>query len=278
MSFRHLILVTFFGCGMIGCTNDASTPLTAEALTPEVLESYKNSFSLADEPTQVVSILDARSHLAEPTHISHSEHDHAGHAIHEHVEGVGHDGGDAEHHSDHDGHDHSADGEDGAQAGDHGHAESNGDHEGHDHEEHDHAGHAHDEHAGHGHESHGAAEHRDPVVLVGKIGGAPGAERSSAHFPFDREQATFVMYDPSFETAEGTGHQHADGHDCPFCQSKAQDAQAIVRFIGKDGKPLPVDARELFNIKEDDLVVVKGQASVKAGMLIVDGEGLYVRE
>ena len=86
------------------------------------------------------------------------------------------------------------------------------------------------------------------------------------------------MFDPSFETAPGVGHEHADGHDCHFCQSRAQDAQAIVQFVGKDGKPLPVDARELLEIKENDLVVVKGTASVKAGMLIVDGEGIFVRE
>jgi hypothetical protein len=121
-------------------------------------------------------------------------------------------------------------------------------------------------------------------VIVGQVGGAPGVERGSADFPFEKGKASFLIFDPSFESPHDAGHEHGDGHEhaegqeCHFCASKAQDAQALVQFLGSDGKPLPIDARELFGIEENDIVVIQGHAAVQAGLLTIQGEGLYVRQ
>jgi hypothetical protein len=72
-------------------------------------------------------------------------------------------------------------------------------------------------------------------------------------------------------------HEHADGHDCPFCTHNPANAQAIVQFVGVDGQTVPIDARELFGVREDQIVVVRGIARLQAGMLVLNADGLYVR-
>ena len=54
---------------------------------------------------------------------------------------------------------------------------------------------------------------------------------------------------------------------------------AMVQFVDKNGKVLPMDVREMFQVKESDMVVVRGKAHVTAGgILVVNAEGLYVRD
>ena len=51
-----------------------------------------------------------------------------------------------------------------------------------------------------------------------------------------------------------------------------------MQFADEKGKPLAVDARDLFELKEKETVVVKGKAKAAAnGMITVDATGLYVR-
>ena len=53
---------------------------------------------------------------------------------------------------------------------------------------------------------------------------------------------------------------------------------AVVQFKGRNGKPLRVDARQLFELKEKETVVVKGTARIApGGMMTVDATGLYAR-
>ena len=275
------------GC-FIGCTAEQASTINDVTITPEILTSYKSAFGLAEEPDQAVSVLDARAAATAATdddhvHVGHAhdEHSHDAHAEHghDHEDHAGHDDDQGHSHEAHDGHGHDADVDPDEHAGhDHDQEHSHDAHDGHGHDADVDHGHDPDEHAGHDHEhgdSHDA--HGEHIVIVGKVGGAPGAERTSADFPFEKGQASFVIHDPSFESPHGEGHQHADGHDCHFCQTKAYDAQAIVQFLGDDGKPLPVDARELFDIKVDDIVVIKGHARMKTGLLMIHGEGLYIR-
>ena len=79
---------------------------------------------------------------------------------------------------------------------------------------------------------------------------------------------------------EEHAHHHAPGEVCAFCAAHAPNALvAVVQFKGKNGKPLPVDARELFELKEKETVVVRGTARIApGGMLTVDATGLFARQ
>lgn len=115
-------------------------------------------------------------------------------------------------------------------------------------------------------------EPRD-VVVVGRIGGTKPAGGAS-DFPWEKGKAAFFIVDPSFEPDE---HHHGEEHECKFCQQEATQAQAVVQFVGDDGQSLEIDARQLFDVREDELVVVKGKAAVEVGTLIVTADGIYVR-
>ena len=53
---------------------------------------------------------------------------------------------------------------------------------------------------------------------------------------------------------------------------------ALVQCLGSDGEALDVDARDLFTIAENDVVVVEGTARMAGETLIVvDAKGIYVR-
>jgi hypothetical protein len=113
------------------------------------------------------------------------------------------------------------------------------------------------------------------VVVVGRVGGP--------HATWEKGKATFVISDPSVD------HDHANqpGHDednCPFCKArkkagKTPDPTAIVQIRGDDGHILPIDAQELLNIREGQLVVVKGSGDIDTiGNLIVAASGVFIRE
>jgi hypothetical protein len=90
----------------------------------------------------------------------------------------------------------------------------------------------------------------------------------------------FFLADPEAVTElEEHAHHHAPGEECAFCAAHAPQALvAVVQFKGKNGKPLRVDARELFELKEKETVVVKGTARIApGGMMTVDATGLYAR-
>ena len=80
---------------------------------------------------------------------------------------------------------------------------------------------------------------------------------------------------------EEAGHVHEPGEECPFCEAHAADRStmiAMVRFVNEKGDVLPMDVRELFDVKLTDTVVVQGSARVvEGGMMVVDASGLYIR-
>jgi hypothetical protein len=122
------------------------------------------------------------------------------------------------------------------------------------------------------------------VVLVGQVGGMPNPwGEAEPNFPWKAGQATFFLVDPSV-AAEFADHQHAEGEDhadCPFCAREATakaDGVAAVNVLGSDGKPVGIDARELLGLKEGDVVVVRGAATLLGGeLLVLDADGVYVR-
>jgi hypothetical protein len=133
-----------------------------------------------------------------------------------------------------------------------------------------------------------AAQVPAEVVVVGRIGGVPNPwKQAQPDYPWSASQAQFVIADAAAATEveehSHAGHAHEDPHhDCPFCAEAANsNVVAVVRFTDSDGKVIPVDARQLFELEGDETVVVRGKAHLlgdsKDGVLMVDANGLYVR-
>ena len=301
---RFFVLLALPGLTLLGVSG-CSKP----ALDPAVVAKHRTALLMDEEPDGAQTVLEVREVMFGAPADTGVPHDHDGDGVADHApedhpaeEGPDHDhdGDGAADHAAED-HDHAAEGE-----ADHDHdADGKADHaaEDHDHADHDHeAGEAHDhdgdgaadhaaedhEHADHDHADH-AHETKAPlveeldVVLVGSVGGVPNpSDQSTPDFPFAKGQAIFFLVDPEFAAeAEAHAHTHAEGEECAFCAAHAADAAhaiAVVQFADEKGKPLAVDARDLFELKEKETVVVKGKAKAAAnGMITVDATGLYVR-
>ena len=284
--------LALFAC-LTGC-NDTST---ASSTSDELLVKTSGNLVLAEEPTNIIGITELRTMLDTDDSIPTVTESEAAGDEHEH------DG------DDHDGHDHDAAGHDGHEDA-HDHADhdhgAEGDTESHEHVhedgtactdencEHDHGHsdevnqHVHedgsvctDENCEHDHAETAAVTglgSMDNVTVVGKISAKNtdgGAETSD--FPWEKGMATFVMIDPAVEDGEPE-HQHKEGEECPFCTKKKIEAQAVVQFMGADGKMIPIDAREMFDLSLEDIVVVHGDAELLGGVLIINADGIYVRK
>lgn len=120
--------------------------------------------------------------------------------------------------------------------------------------------------------------------MVGHIGGLANPWAGvQKEYPFAKSQAVFFLADPqAIVENEASGHSHAPGEECTYCAAHAADQKemlAMVRFIDKNGEVLPVDVRQLFDVKEKDTVVVRGKARVtESGILVVEAQGLYLRK
>lgn len=112
-----------------------------------------------------------------------------------------------------------------------------------------------------------------PVVVAGRIGGK-GRE------PFLVGKASFSLLEiPIDNHAEKPGH---NAEDCPFCKKRQANATlAAVQFVGADGKPIPVDARTLFDVTSGQDVVIRGTGvfDAKLGVPIIQitADGIFVR-
>lgn len=159
--------------------------------------------------------------------------------------------------------------------------------------------HDHDHDHEHGdHDHHHAPQN---VTVIGHIGGVSD--------PWDRGRAAFMIsdttaghshshdhdHDHDHDHAHGHDHDHdhdhahdhahdhshEDGHNCPFCERAKPGTKslAIVQFVDEKGEVLPIDARELFNLKEKQTVVVQGLAMIDAlGNLVISATGIFVQQ
>lgn len=232
------------------------------ALDPAVVAKHREALTLAEEPDGAQTVLDIHQvMMGEDPDAAEHDHEHAEgeHADHEHEEGEDADEATAEDAK--------------PQAADEEHADQ-------DHADHEHAGH---DHAAHDHDHSNPVIAEMDVVLVGTVGGvANPSAQSYPEFPFAERKAIFFLADPeAVGEFEEHAHKHAPGEECAFCAAHAADSitsLALVHFKGEDGKPLAVDVRELFGLKDQDTVVVRGKAKMApTGMLEVDATGLYVR-
>ena len=91
--------------------------------------------------------------------------------------------------------------------------------------------------------------------------------------PFAPGKATFIVTD-------ATGHDGDESHnphECPFCKRDIKSVIAQVEWHDKNGKLLQTDSRELFDVKEFDLLVVEGTGKFSEDdTLIIHGSKLFV--
>jgi hypothetical protein len=112
-----------------------------------------------------------------------------------------------------------------------------------------------------------------PIVVVGRIGGK-GME------PFLEGKASFSLLEiPPDDHADKPGHNAAD---CPFCKKRQANAtMAAVQFLAADGKPVPVDARELLGVAKGQDVVIRGSgvfdASLGIPVIQLTADGIFLR-
>jgi len=116
------------------------------------------------------------------------------------------------------------------------------------------------------------AQDQDPIVLVGQIGGQKN--------PWIDGQAAFIVIDPSQKVvADGT--ESAGGEVCldDCCAEERKNCTTLVKVVDPQGKPLAMDARELLDVKENDLVVVRGKVhrNDDEGLFSISADGVYVR-
>jgi hypothetical protein len=112
------------------------------------------------------------------------------------------------------------------------------------------------------------AKDGEPVVVVGRVGG--GVK------PWIDGRAAFLLVDTRILPTCNEGEKCDE--NCPSCAEAMLSASTMVKFLGTDGKVLPVDARDLLGVKEQQTVVVRGVANRdKAGNVTIAGEKIYVR-
>ncbi len=269
---RFFVLLALPGLTLLGVSGCSKQP----ALDPAVVAKHRTALLLEEEPDGAQTVLEVREAMFGAPSDTGVPHDHDGDGVADHAP------------EDHpaDDHDHDGDGkadhaaeEHAADEHDHEHAEGEADH---DHDGDGHADHAAEDHD-HAHDAKKPLVEELDVVLVGSVGGVPNpSDQAMPDFPFAKNQAIFFLVDPEVAAeAEEHAHTHAPGEECAFCAAHAGDsahAIAVVQFPGENGKPLAVDARDLFELKEKEMVVVKGKAKANSdGSIIVDATGVYVR-
>lgn len=110
----------------------------------------------------------------------------------------------------------------------------------------------------------------DDIVLVGRIA---GSEK-----PFVDGRASFMVTDLSIKPCEADEGCPTPWDCCCTPTEELLPATAHVKFVGPDGKTLPVAAQKLLGVKELAVVVVKGKADRDdKGNLTVVANGLYQR-
>ncbi len=120
------------------------------------------------------------------------------------------------------------------------------------------------------------------VAVVGQIGGMPnpyGAD-SQPDFPWVDGQAVFFLVDPTTAT-QFEGHQHEKGEECSFCLGKARDLADTVAMVQLRAEGSPVilaRADDLLGLVEGTPVVVTGTARHELGMLIVEADGVHIKQ
>ena len=111
------------------------------------------------------------------------------------------------------------------------------------------------------------------LVIAGRIA-ANGMD------PFVKGKASFAMLQLPDDHGSQPGH---NPDDCPFCKKKLAKAPMVaVQFVGVDENELPIDARELFGVENNAVVVIRGTASFNPKLALpiiqLKANGIYIRK
>jgi hypothetical protein len=117
-----------------------------------------------------------------------------------------------------------------------------------------------------------AAAANADIVILGRIAAGDMS-------PWDKGKAAFLVSDAA-AAFDDHGHGPCQDGNCLFCKDKTSvtDTLAIVQCQDDRGEVLPIDARTLLGVEENQLVVVRGRGSVdELGNLIIAAAGIYIR-
>jgi hypothetical protein len=116
-----------------------------------------------------------------------------------------------------------------------------------------------------------SAEDGAPLVLVGRIGGCAK--------PWVEGRAAFTLLDASMSVVT-EGEDSAEGEICTgdCCATERLGCTTLVKVVDQQGKILPIDSRDLFGLKESDMVVVQGTAKKdESGNFVMLAKGIFIR-
>lgn len=116
-----------------------------------------------------------------------------------------------------------------------------------------------------------SAEDGAPLVLVGRIGGCAK--------PWVDGRAAFTLLDASMSVV-AEGEDSADDEICTgdCCATERLDCTTLVKVVDQEGRLVAVDSRDLFGLKESDMVVVQGNAKKdESGNFVMLAKGIFVR-
>jgi hypothetical protein len=112
---------------------------------------------------------------------------------------------------------------------------------------------------------------KETVTVLGRIGGDPR--------PFVQDVAAFMIVDRKLKSCSDI-----EGDDCPTpwdycCEKDLGKNSMTVKFIDDKGQNIPIDAKELFQLKELQTVVVSGELRKTAdGSVALLANKMYVRK
>ena len=120
-------------------------------------------------------------------------------------------------------------------------------------------------------EARDTAEDGQPIVIVGRIGGAAN--------PWIEGRAAFTLLDASMALV-ADGAESEEGEICldDCCAEERGKCTTLVKVVDADGKLVAADSRKLLGVTEADTVVVQGTASKdESGNFTVLAQGVFVR-
>ena len=92
--------------------------------------------------------------------------------------------------------------------------------------------------------------------------------------PFAEGLAAFVVTDATGHDGDETHNPH----ECPFCKREIELQMARVQFTDTAGTVIKTDARQLFGLREFDLIVVQGTAKFDADKsLVITAQKLFIK-
>lgn len=116
------------------------------------------------------------------------------------------------------------------------------------------------------------SEDGKPLVMVGCIGGIAN--------PWIDGRAAFTLLDASM-TVVAEGEEMTEGAICTgeCCDDLRAGCTALVKFVDAKGSVIPVDSRQLFGVKESDMLVIEGTAQKdKSGNFVMIASRLFIRQ